>query len=153
MAKFKFELQSLLRLKAQIEDNLKNELGKAIQKLEKEKEKLRKIQEERDECINQANGKAKHGIAVAKLRDYSSYISLLVDKIEQQKENINYAQNNVDRYREQVIKAMQEKKMLEGLKEKKIQEFQKDEIRAEQKLNDEVISFNINKQLAGEKNE
>ena len=43
MAKFDFKLQPLLNLKS-IEDNMKNELGKAIQKLEDEKNKLAQLE-------------------------------------------------------------------------------------------------------------
>lgn len=44
MAKFVFRLQSLLNVKAQMEDNLKNKLAKVIRKLEKEKRILQKLQ-------------------------------------------------------------------------------------------------------------
>ncbi|MCX8147511.1 MAG: flagellar export protein FliJ [Candidatus Woesearchaeota archaeon] len=151
MAKFIFKLQSLLNVKMQMEDNLKNELGKATQKLENEKERLRQIENERIECINQVSGESSRGIMVGKLKEYSAFISFLKEKAELQKENINYAQNVVDKYREQLIKVVQEKEMLEKLKEKKFKEYLKEQFKEEQKINDEITSYKYNKTL-GEQN-
>ncbi|MCX8130322.1 MAG: flagellar export protein FliJ [Clostridia bacterium] len=150
MAKFVFKLQALLNVKIQMEDNLKNELGKAVQKLEREKERLRNIENERDEYINKVCGESSKGIMVGKLKEYGSYISFLKEKAELQKENINYAQNVVDRYREQLIKVVQEKEMLEKLREKKHKEYLNEQLREEQKINDEITSYKYNKILVGE---
>jgi flagellar protein FliJ len=145
MAKFVFKMQSLLNIKTQMEESLKNELGKAVQKLELEKNKLKKIEIDKDECINNLKSKSSKGIIVSKIQEYNSYISLLKERMKIQKENINYAQNIVDKYREQLIKMMQEKEMLEKLKDKKYQEYLLEQAKAEQKINDEVISYKYSK--------
>jgi flagellar protein FliJ len=145
MANFVFKMQSLLNIKTQMEESLKNELGKAVQKLELEKNKLKKIEIDKDECINNLKSKSSKGIIVSKIQEYNSYISLLKERMKIQKENINYAQNIVDKYREQLIKMMQEKEMLEKLKDKKYQEYLLEQAKAEQKINDEVISYKYSK--------
>lgn len=145
MANFVFKMQSLLNIKTQMEESLKNELGKAVQKLELEKNKLKKIEIDRDECINNLKSKSSKGIIVSKIQEYNSYISLLKGRMKIQKENINYAQNIVDKYREQLIKMMQEKEMLEKLKDKKYQEYLLEQAKADQKINDEVISYKYSK--------
>jgi flagellar protein FliJ len=145
MANFVFKMQSLLNIKTQMEESLKNELGKAIQKLELEKNKLKKIEIDRDECINNLKLKSTKGIIVYKIQEYNSYISLLKERMKIQKENINYAQNVVDKYREQLIKMMQEKEMLEKLKDKKYQEYLLEQAKADHKVNDEVISYKYSK--------
>lgn len=151
MAKFTFKLQPLLNVKLQMEDNLKNELGKAIRRLENEKDILKGIESEREDYINQINSKSSGGILVEKLKEYSRYVSHLREKIALQKENVNLAQLNVDNYREQLIKVVQEREMLEKLKESKYQEFLKEQLKEEQRINDEVISFSYNIKLTGEK--
>lgn len=148
MAKFVFKLEALLNLKKQMEDSLKNELGKAIQKLEMERKKLACIESEKTVLILQINDKSSCGIAVGKLKEYGQYINLLNDRIVIQKENINFAANVVDRYREQLVKVIQEKEILENLKEKRYREYLKEQLKAEQKLIDEVISFKQNKIMA-----
>lgn len=149
MAKYVFKLQTLLNLKLQLEDSLKNELGKAVQRLEEEKRIQKQIELNREECINKVNIESSRGTTVEKLREYSGYISLLKEKIELQKENVKYAENNVDNYRENLIKVVQEKKMLEKLKEKNHEDFIKNELKEERGINDEIVSYKYN---SGEKN-
>lgn len=144
MGKFVFRMQSLLNVKIQIENSLKNELGKAVQELERQKDVLREIELEREEYIGRVNSECVEGISVGKLREFNTYIVYLNDRSRLQKENIKKAQNNVDKYREQLIKAMQEKEMLEKLKEKKYEEYLREQLKEEQKLNDEIVSFNYN---------
>jgi len=64
------------------------------------------------------NGKFGEGISVGELRKYNTYISYLSDRVKLQKENIKKAQLVVDKYRDKLIKAMQERKVLEKLREK-----------------------------------
>lgn len=141
MAKFSFKLQSLLNIKIQMEESLKNELGKATRKLEQEKNKLLLLEQENEECISTLKSKSTSGITVSKIQEYNSYLSLLKDKIKIQKENINYAQSIVDKYREQLIKMMQEKEILQKLKEKKHEEYLQEQAKAEQRINDEIVSY------------
>jgi len=152
MAKFVFKLQPLLNIKSQMEDSLKNELGKAIRRLEKEKEILRGLEAGMSDSIDRFNSKSAKGILVGELREYSAFISHLKGSMELQKENINNARINADNIRGLLIKATQEKEMLEKLKESKRQEFLKEEKKQEQKLYDEYISFIQKKNNAEEKN-
>ncbi len=141
MAKFVFRLQPVLKLKIQLEDQMKNELGKSIRKLEDEKRILRLIDNEKEKNIHMFNSVSMQGIAAGKLRDYSTYISLLQDRMKKQKENVNQAQKNVDKNREKLVKAVQERKMMEKLKEYKYQDFLTEQQKEEQKLNDQFTSF------------
>jgi flagellar protein FliJ len=150
MPKFVFKLQTLLNLKMQMEDSLKNELGKAIQKLEREKNILMQIDAEREELINKFSSESGKGIIVEKFKEYNTYIFHLKVKMELQKENINHAQKNVDRYREELIKMVQEKEMLEKLKEKKYKDFLYEQSKEEQRFNDELVSYKYNDNIAGD---
>lgn len=150
MAKFIFKMQSLLNIKLQMEDSLKNEMGKAVQRLELEKQILSDMENERIELISQFNDQSQKNISVNKLREYSAYISHLKDKMEDQKENINKVQKIVDKYREELIKIMQERQMLEKLREKKYTEFLREQFDKEQKLIDEVTSYKYSSRTTGE---
>ena len=63
------------------------------------------------------------------------------NKINNQKVNVNNAQKDVDINREALIHAMQEKKILEKLKDKKYEEYIKEQSKAEQLLIDELNSY------------
>lgn len=141
MAKFSFKLQSLLNVKIQQEDNLKNEMGKAVQKLEREKERLLQLEEEKEGYISELKGNVTKKITVDKIRKYTVYISFISDKIKAQKDNVNFAQKYVDKIREELVKMLKERQILEKFKEKKYEHFLQEQIKEEQKINDEITSY------------
>lgn len=149
MAKFNFRLQPVLNIKTQQEDSLKNELGKAIQKLEHEKRKLAELEGAVEDIVNEFNEKTKK-TTVYKLIKFNEYLSLLKTKIKKQKENVNCAAQNVDKIREELLQAVKEKKILEKLKEKKLEEYLLEQKKQEQKTNDEIVSYNHKKSSTGE---
>lgn len=140
MAKFSFRLQSVLNVKTQQEDNLKNELGKAIRRLEAEKSKLLKLEGALHDLIAEFNEKAKQS-TVYKLIEFNEYLSLLTSKIKIQKENVNCAALNVDKVREDLTQAVKERQILDKLKEKKKEEYFQEQKKLEQKTNDEIVSY------------
>jgi flagellar FliJ protein len=140
MAKFKFQLQTLLNIRNQQEENLKNELGKAVQRLEKEKAELHRLNFSKDRLIMEFNEKSRK-TTVERLKEYNAYISVLSEKIKYQKENVNSASKNVDKVREELIKAVKDRKILDKLKEKKYDEYLIEENREELKSTDETASY------------
>ena len=141
MSKFNFKLQSVLDLKIQMEDNKKNEFGSAVKKLENEKKLLENIKLEKEENINAFSNELKNKAKVWTLRQINGYISLLEQKIEVQKENVNKASDIVDKKREELLEAVKERKIMDKLKEKEYCLFLKQELKEEQKIIDEIISF------------
>lgn len=141
MAKFKFRLQPLLNIKTQLEDSAKNELGKAVQRLEEEKEKARSLVENREKYISEFQEKTSSYIRIDELKGYTLYISKLAQNIEMQNKNIKEASDNVDKYREDLIKIVKERKILEKLKEKKYKEYLSELGKDEQKRMDEIVSY------------
>ncbi|NLV35394.1 MAG: flagellar export protein FliJ [Clostridiaceae bacterium] len=140
MAKFTFSLEAVLRIKMQKEESVKNELGKATQKLEAERQKLAKLYDTVEEIIAEFNKKAKK-TTVRKLIEFNEYLSLLDSKIKEQKERVNCAASYVDKVREELLQAVKERKILEKLKEKKYDEYLLEQKKLEQKANDELVSF------------
>ena len=140
MAKFNFRLQTLLNLKSQQEDNLKNELAKATRKLEKEKAILRSLEDEEVKLIREFNEKSKKS-TVEKLIKFNQYLSFLNSKIKQQKENVNCAARNVDKVRDELIRIVKERKILDNLKDRKHEQFMLEQKKEDQRLNDEIVSY------------
>jgi flagellar FliJ protein len=149
MAKFKFRLQSVLNYKIQKEENKKNELGKAIQRLEAEKKKLRILESQMKKLVNEFNESAKR-TTVTKLIEFNSFLSVLADRIKAQKENVNYRAQIVDKIREELLEAVKERKILEKLREKKLEEFFIEVKKSEQKISDEIVSYNFENSSAGD---
>lgn len=141
MAGFNFKLEPILSLKRQLEDSKKNELGKAIQILETEKKVLKKLKEEKKRCMSEVTGKVSEGVTIDKLRSYNAYISFIEEKINKQSEIVKHAQENADKYREELVQIIKERKMLETLKEKQHAQYLKEQEKKYQKAIDEVISY------------
>ena len=141
MAKFIFKLKSLLNIKTQMEDALKNELSKATRRLEDEKGILKNFKDEQKKCMSEISSESSNGVTVDRLRTYNAYISFLKEKIQNQTKEVKSAQQVVDKYREELIQASKEKKMLETLKEKQYNEYLKEQERQEIKRIEEVISY------------
>jgi flagellar FliJ protein len=141
MAKFRFRLQPLLNIKIQLEDSAKNELGKAVHRLEEEKGKARTLVLNREKYISEFQEKTSSFIRIDELKGYSLYISKLAKNIELQNKNVKEASDNVDKYREDLIKIVKERKILEKLKEKKYNEYLSELGKDEQKRMDEIVSY------------
>lgn len=141
MGKFIFRLQTILNIKKQIEDGLKNDLGKAISEHEKQKEIYNKIELEREEFAKLIKSKSREGISIKDLQKYGKYIEFLNHKSKQQIEIVKNAQDNVDKYREKLIKATQERKMIDKLRDKKYAEHLKEQLRKEQQINEEITNY------------
>lgn len=141
MQKFGFRLESVLKLKTQIEDNAKNNLARATRELENQKYRLVELEEIKEVSMNKLTSEVDSGIPVYQIRNFNSFFGLMKNKITKQKVNVNNAQNDVDINREALVKAMQEKKILEKLKEKKYEEYLKEQNKAEQQLIDELNSY------------
>jgi flagellar FliJ protein len=149
MPKFTFRLQPVLNIRNQQEENLKNEMGKAIQKLEAEKQKLRSLEEKENQIVDEFNKKTQK-TAVKSLLQFNDYIGFLKSQIISQKENVNKAAVNVDKVREELVKAVKNRKIMDKLKDKKKEEYVQEEKKLEHKANDEIVSYDYKDGLTGE---
>lgn len=138
---FVFRLQSVLNIKKQIEDGLKNDLGKAIIEYENQKEIYNKIEEEKKNYVDSVKTKSQEGISVGDLQKYGNYIGFLNNKAKEQMVNVKNAQDNVDRYREKLIKASQERKIMDKLRKKKYTEYIKGQFKKEQQISEEISNY------------
>jgi flagellar FliJ protein len=149
MAKFIFKLQSILNLRKQKEDSVKNELANAMRRLEAEKRKLASLEYTLDETVREFNEKTKK-TTVHELIEFNEYLSILNSRIKAQKENVNNAAQYVDKVREELVKAMKDRKIMDKLKDKQFEEFLLEQKQLEQKTNDEIVSYNYNESNAGD---
>ncbi len=141
MAKFIYRLQTVLNIKKQLEKESKNQLAIQIRTLNDEQQKLSDINSKQNSCLNGIAKVSTGNIQVDTLRQYNTYLSALKKQLSEQENNVNKASENVDIYREKLMNAAKEKKTLELLKEKKHQAFSYNEMKKEEKIVDEVLSF------------
>ncbi len=141
MAKFNFRLQNLLQVKEKMEETKKGEYGKALKKIEEEKQ-IKNVLYAQDISIkDEFRTYMKQGISPDKACSYRNYILFLKKKLLQQEHNIRNAEIYADIKREELLTIMKEKKALEVLKEKKYVLYREEEVRIEQQYVDEMVSF------------
>jgi len=149
MAKFIFKMQSVLNIRKQKEDSIKNELADAMRKLEAEKRKLAELEDRLENTVREFNEKTKKS-TVHELIEFNEYLSVLNSRIRSQKENVNIVAQYVDKVREELVKAMKDRKILEKLKDRQYEQFLMEQKKLEQKTNDEIVSYNYNDSNTGD---
>lgn len=141
MAAYKFKLQKLLDYRINMEEEKKNQLSFAIKRLEQEKDRLSELKSKQKEMDKIFKEKTSQGIAVNELKLLVNYIDYYKRGIKEQKIKIKMAEDYVSTCREELIKATQEKKMIEKLKELDYSKYLYTEQKKEEKLVDELVSF------------
>lgn len=145
MAKFIFNMQGLLNIKEKLEEQSKTEYGKALSKLEQEKSILLNLKNKKQENILSFRESINKGVKPNYIDNINKYISFIDKKIEEQMQNINKVKEIVEEKRLALLEAMKERKVLETLKEKEKENYFKEELKNEQKIIDEIVSYKYNK--------
>ena len=144
MAKFIFNMQGLLNIKEKLEEQAKTEYGKALNKLEEEKNILLNLENKKQENILSFRESINKGVKPNYINSINQYISLIEKKIEAQIETVNKTKDFVEERRVILLNSMKERKVLEALKEKEKENYFKEEIKKEQKIIDEIVSYKYN---------
>lgn len=143
--RYNFRLEKVLNYKEKVEDIKKAEHMKANSVLRQEETKLveyknykYKLVEEKDSSTSKKN--------INQMILFNNYLNTVNKGIESQKEVVFKSQVEVDKTKEELIFAMQEKKGFEKLKEKDFNEFLIEEKKKEDKIMDEIVTFKSNSQ-------
>lgn len=141
MPSYKYKLQNLLDLKITIEDEKKNQFGLAVKRLENENLKLQEIMQDMEAMRIQLEQKSSEGIKADNLKIISDYMTYYKNSIKRQKLMIKMAEDYLNDCRAELIKATQEKKMMEKLKEIDHTKYLYEEQKIEEKIVDDLVSF------------
>ena len=144
--KFVFRLQSFLNLKEKIEDQRKLEFGRAVSKLESEKQFLSMLEKQRAENIFLFKKSLLEEISPPDIQNFNNYMNVIKKRIKDQKQAVAAAEAVVEQKRAELVEAMKERKMLETIKDKSHVEFLREQQIAEQRIVDEVVSYRFNNQ-------
>jgi flagellar FliJ protein len=148
MARFNFRLQQFLNVKEQIEDQKEIEYGQAIRRLEEEKEKKRRLEQKKENEINAFRKSLQDMIKPPDLRRYNNTIEHIKKKIVEQEKRIEAAQIYAEQKRLELVEAMKERKAMDKVKENAFEAYTRDEMLAEQKQIDELVSYKYTERKA-----
>ncbi len=144
MAGFKFRMESFLGVKEKIEEQKKLDYGKALKKLDEERNTLKRFVEKKTNVILAMRNSINSGIKSTELRRYNEYIYYIKNRIEEQETVVQNAELFAETKRIELVEAMKERKMLDVIKENDKAEYNKEQLLKEQKIVDEIVSYQYN---------
>lgn len=143
MKKFVFELQTLQDMKKKEEDFEKIQLKKIQDQLIELASKLEKLDFELKRTKKCFIEEVANSTKAPKLNQYDNYLKNVAEQILLQKEKIEAVNRKKAECLDRLIEIQKELKSLDKLKQKKYEEYLKEEARENEKILDDIISFKI----------
>ena len=140
MKKFFFSLDTVLRYKEQILDNLKGEHARILQKIRMCEQEIEALERERMDCAREFGRKRERGMAINDIRTYENYLESLRLKIIQKKNQLERLLEEEEKKREQVVEAKKETSSIDKLKERKRFEYEKEVQKQEELSIEEFVT-------------
>ena len=141
MSVFRFRMQSILDMKAKLEEQAKIEFAQAQQKLNEEQELLEQIVKRKEDYIAYGIQLRNQAINVQEILDNKNAIEYTKELEKEQRLAVNVAQKAVDAATRRMMDARAQTRTYEKLKEHAFEEFIQEENRAESKEIDQLNSY------------
>lgn len=141
LATYKFKFQKVLEYRQSLEDQKKNLFSLSMKKYLREKDELNDLYNSLKNCNNELYKLASNGTTIGELRDIYEEQIFYREGIKHKTNAVIKAEEEVKKNRQELVKAMQNRKTMERLKEIYYNEFQVDEQRKNEKNIEEIVSF------------
>ncbi len=135
--KFKFRLAKVEEYRRRLEDARKKEFKLAQDALESAIEELRGLQKKNTVTQKRIEEKLCGELTPGEISIYINCLEKMVDIISQKRDEVKSRQLEVENKKQRLIEAMQARKLIERLRERRYEEFKKELKRIEQNLTDE----------------
>lgn len=126
MKKFNFQLQNVLEYRQNIEDQQKEVLGKAMQRVQEINCRLGELAQEKDR-----QGKTQNRTQTIILWQREAHLQYIDSKIYEQAEILTEAKRMAEKHRQKLIEVSQKRKMIANIKEKRLEEYQRESAKEE----------------------
>ena len=141
----KFRFQSILEYRKNLEEEIQQEFLTGRKKLSQEEKKLFDIRDQITDLHRKFQKKLQENMHPAEIKLHQKYLQAMVKAENNQKGKIRELELSLEKKRLELLQAIQEKKIMEKLKEKAISKWQKEQLRENQKILDEKASNTSNK--------
>lgn len=142
MAKFTFSFEQLLSIKRKVEKQEQMKLGKAMQVLSAQMQLLEVVKLNYNDSLHKLQLHLNGGsIQPIQIKQLNESVLFYQQQVLEHTELVKNAEAAVEIAKENVKKALQERKTYEILKDKAYEQYLEDEKQAEAKLIDEIVSF------------
>lgn len=141
MAGYKFKLNNILKLRENVEKDKKNEFGAAIQRFDKETLKLEQLNAEMYNMCEVVEKAVSEGMPVKELLLQQRFKDYYKHSISNQKVRKKMAEEHLENCRQNLVEAVQQRKIMEKLREIDYGKYLYTEQKNEEKLVDDLVSF------------
>lgn len=141
MAKFRYSMENILRIKEKVEEQKRMELGQAMMAYQNEVAEQERINGLLQETILAFKKSQSERLVVTEFQRLNNSVNYYEVVLKEQKVLVKKALELVEVKRVNLRKALEEKKIQEKLKENALEAFMEEEKLKEQKLLDEVVSY------------
>lgn len=141
MAKFIYRMQNILNLKLKLEEQQKMEFAAARKRLDEEEEKLEQLLNRKAGYEEEGRRLREDSLNVQDIRDNRNAILQMDEYIAYQRVQVSKAEAELEKERQKLQEAMQERKIQEKLRENAFEVFIKEENAREGKEVDELVSY------------
>lgn len=140
MKKFKFALDTVLSYKQQVLDALEAEHAAAMAKVHEQERVLDAVWQEYRDCNAEYRAKKAEGLSITEAMIYESSLRSGELHIQRETNKLEKLQEEAEKKREEMVEAKIDTSSLEKLKDKKLEQYRKDEQKDQELLVDEFIS-------------
>ncbi len=140
MKKFKFQLETLLRVTRRKKDDAERDFAAAARKVEEAREGLNTLMEEMQKGQRDYDALAQEGVrvTVGRLMAFNSFFAWKREQIEMQQRILLQMKAEKQKKLQALMEVMSYLKSIEQLKERRWQEYQAEALQEEQKMLDEI---------------
>ncbi len=140
MAKFKFSLKSVEKYRNIALDEVKAKYAKAVSDINKQNDIILKLKQELSSVNQELNDKNRQGITILEHQGYKVYIKILENNIKNEEEKLLGLQKIEQRRRKELIAAKTDVMSIEKIREKRFEEYVKEETKKEELGIEEFVS-------------
>lgn len=138
MKPFRFRLEALLEFRKMQKEQAQVVFLQATHQLQSEKEKLAVLEANVNENISLLRNSQQQSLSIEKLKFFRYYFDKINKDIEKQKDSVVQAETYCQQCLADLGEAEKNHKIVEKFREKKLQQYQIEEINEEQKILDEI---------------
>lgn len=146
MGKFKFSLKSVEKYRNITLDDTKAKYAKAVLDVGKQNDIILKINKELADINAELNLRNSHGITILEYQGYKKYIKILENKITNEEDKLKSLKKIEHRRRLELIQAKTDAMSIEKIREKRFEEYIKEERKKEELATEEFVSNTLSSQ-------
>ena len=150
MTKFKFKLETVLKVKIRVEELRQKELKEAEIRREQARKQLLQRQAEVAQAMDSYREEIKQRIDVRQAVNYNRFLQWLNKQVDLAAAHLEQCVRLVNEARQRLIEAAKERQILEKLKEKAYEEYKLEEQRLDNKFLDELGTGGFIRQSGGQ---